>query len=100
MELNATVQVHQRCKESYGTMRVLITGITGMVGSFLAEYLLDSHPEVEVFGVPEEVCNVDKFTTATGWRPSIPFETTLGDLLDYWRQRVVKRPARRLARVA
>ena len=31
-------------------MRVLITGITGMVGSFLAEYLLDHHPEVEVFG--------------------------------------------------
>lgn len=31
-------------------MRVLITGITGMVGSFLAEYLTDHHPEVEVFG--------------------------------------------------
>ncbi|MGI9146098.1 MAG: GDP-mannose 4,6-dehydratase, partial [Chloroflexota bacterium] len=31
-------------------MRVLITGITGMVGSFLAEYLADQHPHVEVFG--------------------------------------------------
>ena len=31
-------------------MRVLITGITGMVGSFLAEYLADQHPGVEVFG--------------------------------------------------
>ncbi len=31
-------------------MRVLITGITGMVGSFLAEYLADQHPDVEVFG--------------------------------------------------
>jgi GDP-4-dehydro-6-deoxy-D-mannose reductase len=31
-------------------VRVLITGITGMVGSFLAEYLTDQHPEVEVFG--------------------------------------------------
>jgi GDP-4-dehydro-6-deoxy-D-mannose reductase len=31
-------------------VRVLITGITGMVGSFLAEYLADHHPEVEVFG--------------------------------------------------
>ena len=31
-------------------MRVLITGITGMVGSFLAEYLVDQHPDVEVFG--------------------------------------------------
>ena len=31
-------------------MRVLITGITGMAGSFLAEYLADHHPGVEVFG--------------------------------------------------
>ncbi len=31
-------------------MRVLITGITGMAGSFLAEYLVDHHPDVEVFG--------------------------------------------------
>ena len=31
-------------------MRVLITGITGMAGSFLAEYIADQHPDVEVFG--------------------------------------------------
>ena len=31
-------------------MRVLITGITGMAGSFLAEYLTNEHPDVEVFG--------------------------------------------------
>ncbi len=31
--------------------RVLITGITGMVGSHLAEYILDAHPEAEVHGI-------------------------------------------------
>jgi GDP-4-dehydro-6-deoxy-D-mannose reductase len=31
-------------------VRVLITGITGMAGSFLTEYLSDHHPDVEVFG--------------------------------------------------
>ncbi len=31
-------------------MRVLITGITGMAGSFLAEYLAHHHPDLEVFG--------------------------------------------------
>lgn len=31
-------------------MRVLITGITGFVGSHLAEYVLGHHPGVEVFG--------------------------------------------------
>ena len=32
-------------------MKVLITGITGMVGSHLAEYLLEDHPSVEVHGL-------------------------------------------------
>lgn len=30
----------------------------------------------------------DKFHAATGWRPEIPFERTLEDLLNYWRKRV------------
>ncbi|MHB8571562.1 MAG: GDP-mannose 4,6-dehydratase [Candidatus Dormibacteria bacterium] len=29
-----------------------------------------------------------KFQAATGWKPEIPFETTLRDLLDYWRARL------------
>ena len=29
-----------------------------------------------------------KFHADTGWEPRIPFERTLGDLLDYWRERV------------
>ena len=32
-------------------MKVLITGITGMVGSHLAEYFLSSFPEIEVHGL-------------------------------------------------
>ena len=32
-------------------MRVLITGITGMAGSHLADYILDKHPEVEIYGL-------------------------------------------------
>lgn len=32
-------------------MRVFITGITGMVGSHLAEYILEHHPGVEVHGL-------------------------------------------------
>ena len=32
-------------------MRVFITGITGMVGSHLADYLLADHPDVEVHGL-------------------------------------------------
>lgn len=32
-------------------MRVLITGITGFVGSHLVDFLLKEHPEVEIFGI-------------------------------------------------
>ena len=29
-----------------------------------------------------------KFKNHTGWEPVIPFEKTMQDLLDYWRERV------------
>ena len=29
-----------------------------------------------------------KFVKQTGWKPEIPFEKTMKDLLDYWRERV------------
>jgi len=32
-------------------MKVLITGITGFVGSHLADFILENHTEVEVFGI-------------------------------------------------
>jgi len=32
-------------------MKVLITGITGMVGSHMAEYILNNHPTVEIHGL-------------------------------------------------
>lgn len=32
-------------------MRVLITGITGFAGSHLAEYILENHPGVEIYGI-------------------------------------------------
>jgi GDP-4-dehydro-6-deoxy-D-mannose reductase len=37
--------------------------------------------------VPVLQGDAGKFRKATGWEPEIPFERTLQDLLDYWRQR-------------
>ncbi len=34
-----------------------------------------------------QVPDTRKFETHTGWKPEIPFEQTMKDLLDYWRQR-------------
>jgi len=32
-----------------------------------------------------QIPSVDKFRKATGWKAEIPFEKTLGDMLNYWR---------------
>ncbi len=37
--------------------------------------------------VPRLLGDCSRFRKDTGWRPRIPFEKTLGDILDYWRQR-------------
>ena len=34
------------------------------------------------------LADTTKFHELTGWVPEIPLEKTLGDLLDYWRERV------------
>jgi GDP-4-dehydro-6-deoxy-D-mannose reductase len=34
------------------------------------------------------VGSADKFKDATGWKTSIPFEKTLSDILDYWRNKI------------
>jgi len=35
-----------------------------------------------------QIPNTDKFTAHTGWKPEIPYEQTMRDLLNYWRERV------------
>jgi GDP-4-dehydro-6-deoxy-D-mannose reductase len=45
--------------------------------------------------VPILWADTAKFQRATGWEPRIPFEKTLADLLDYWRDRV-RRDTQRL----
>jgi GDPmannose 4,6-dehydratase len=35
-----------------------------------------------------QVPDTKKFHAHTGWQPEIPFEKTMQDLLDYWRERV------------
>ncbi len=35
-----------------------------------------------------QVPDTSKFRRHTGWAPQVPFEETMGDLLDYWRERI------------
>jgi GDP-mannose 4,6-dehydratase len=45
-----------------------------------------------------QVPDTSRFFAQTGWTPVIPFEQTMGDLLDYWRERVATDGNRFLAR--
>lgn len=37
-----------------------------------------------------QIPDTDKFKSHTGWKPEIPFEKTMQDLLDYWRDKIKK----------
>jgi nucleoside-diphosphate-sugar epimerase len=39
--------------------------------------------------VPLLLGDYSKFNRETGWEPEIPFEKTLKDILEYWRQKLV-----------
>jgi GDPmannose 4,6-dehydratase len=45
-----------------------------------------------------QVPDIAKFSRHTGWKPEIPYERTLQDLLDYWRARVKRQGNRFLTR--
>jgi GDPmannose 4,6-dehydratase len=37
-----------------------------------------------------QIPDTTKFKDLTGWEPKIPFNKTMDDLLDYWRDRINK----------
>jgi nucleoside-diphosphate-sugar epimerase len=45
-----------------------------------------------------QVPDTTKFFRHTGWKPEIPFEKTIRDLLEYWRERVRREGDRFLQR--
>lgn len=73
------------------------SGVARSVGQMLDMLLSLTSVKVEVRQDPSRLRPSDvkilwadctKFRAQTGWAPEIPFEQTLGDLLDYWRNRV------------
>ncbi len=71
---------------------------TCTVGQMLQHLLsLSTRADIEVVTDPERLRPIDadlqvpdttKFRKHTGWEPVIPFEQTMQDLLDHWRERV------------
>lgn len=73
------------------------TGILRSVGEMLRLLLGMTDRSIEIQRDPSRLrpsdvrlllCDASKFKILTGWEPQIPFETTMLDLLNYWRARV------------
>jgi GDP-4-dehydro-6-deoxy-D-mannose reductase len=81
-----------------GEVYNLCSGRAWAIHEILDFYLSESRvPSIEVREDPERLRPSDvplltgdasKIERLVGWRPVIPFETTLRDLLDYWRERL------------
>ena len=80
-----------------GEMYNIGSGVTRELGEVLELMLGMTNAEIKVEKDPARLrpsdvklllADVSKFKELTGWEPCIPFEQTLKDELDYWRERV------------
>lgn len=83
-------------KGKAGEVYNIASGKTWSIQKTLEMLLSHSSIKVKIVQDPERMRPSDvqillgdntKFVQATGWKPQIPFETTLKDLLDYWRDK-------------
>lgn len=84
-----------------GEVYNLASGQPRSVGGLLETLLRRSKMEIRVeqdpdlcrpVDVPVACGSADKFCRLTGWKPEIPFEQTLLDVLEYWRKQTSSRP--------
>ncbi|MGH9313930.1 MAG: GDP-mannose 4,6-dehydratase [Vicinamibacterales bacterium] len=85
-ERGAPGRVYNVCRGQAYSVRELLGGLIA-----LARVPLDVRPDPALFRPndnPIVLGDPSRITRETGWRAAIPIERTLGDLLEYWRQRV------------
>jgi len=80
-----------------GEVYNVATGVSWGIGELLEKLIALGGVKVKIVQDPERLRPSDvprlegdssRLRAATGWAPTIPFETTLRDLLDYWRARL------------
>ena len=85
----------QKCKS--GQVYNIATGTSWKIGDVLDLLLSKSKVKIKIVedkarmrpsDVEVLVGDASKFMAETGWQPKIPFEKTLVDLLDFWREKV------------
>lgn len=82
-----------------GEVYNICSGQARTIQSVLDSLLKMTEKEIEIKRDPDKMRPSDvsilqgdcsKFKEATGWQPTIPFEKTLKDTLDFWRERIAK----------
>ena len=79
-------EVYNICSENAYSIRELLDTLLS-----LSKVKIEVRQDPERFvpsDVPIIVGACTKFKILTGWKPKIPFEKTLEDILNYWRGRV------------
>ena len=80
-----------------GQVYNVCTGVGHSAREIIGFYLKETHAKIKVkqqesrtraCDAPVLVGDSSKFRRRTGWKPEIPFETTLSDILNYWREKV------------
>jgi len=78
-------EVYNICSGRDWTIRAMLDMLLGMTK---AKVKIEQDPtRMRPSDVPVLLGDASKFKKATGWEPTIPFEQTLRDLLEYWRTR-------------
>jgi GDP-4-dehydro-6-deoxy-D-mannose reductase len=72
------------CRGEASTIRTLVEGLVSRA-RVPVEIVIDP-ARLRPVDVPVLVGSHDRITSATGWRPEIPLDQTLDDLLSWWRQ--------------
>lgn len=87
MVINATPGIYNVCsKESLGMDQVLEELVSQSSKKIKTEVDQHLYKEVDAtFLTP----SFDKLHKATGWEPTIPFETSIADVLQNWRERAI-----------
>ncbi len=73
---------------AWSIRHILIT----LLGASEASIRVEQDPaRMRPSDTPMAFCSAAKLTAQTGWKPAIPLEASLHDILDYWRARVLSR---------
>lgn len=82
-------QVYNICSGEGITIRELLDRLVALAG---VEVKIETDPDrLRPSDVEVLLGDASRFHADTGWKPEIPFDQTLRDTLDYWRDRIARR---------